>query len=105
MVFEHIGPETWEKSMLCLKRGGRIVTCGATSGPTVSLDIRFLFAKQLSISGCYMGSRSELLKILELVESGRLKPVVDSVFPLKDAVAAQTKMLDRKQFGKIVLVP
>ncbi len=105
LVFEHIGPETWEKSMLCLKRGGRIVTCGATSGPTVSLDIRFLFAKQLSISGCYMGSRSELLKILKLVESGRLKPVVDSVFPLKDAVAAQTKMLDRKQFGKIVLVP
>jgi NADPH:quinone reductase-like Zn-dependent oxidoreductase len=105
LVFEHIGPETWEKSMLCLKRGGRIVTCGATSGPTVSLDIRFLFAKQLSISGCYMGSRSELLKILELIESGRLKPVVDSIFPLKDAVAAQTKMLDRKQFGKIVLVP
>ncbi len=105
LVFEHIGPETWEKSMLCLKRGGRIVTCGATSGPTVSLDIRFLFAKQLSISGCYMGSRSELLKILKLIESCRLKPVVDSVFPLKDAVAAQTKMLERKQFGKIVLVP
>ncbi|KHE93118.1 MAG: zinc-binding dehydrogenase [Candidatus Scalindua rubra] len=105
LVFEHIGPDTWEKSMLCLKRGGRIVTCGATSGQTVSLDIRFLFAKQLSISGCYMGSRSELLKVLRLIESGRLKPVVDSVFPLKDAVAAQTKMLDRKQFGKIVLVP
>lgn len=105
LVFEHIGPETWEKSVLCLKRGGRIVTCGATSGPTVSFDIRFLFAKQLSISGCYMGSRGELLKIMKLVESGRLKPVVDSVFPLKDAVAAQTKMLDRKQFGKIILVP
>lgn len=105
LVFEHIGPETWEKSMLCLKRGGRIVTCGATSGPTVILDIRFLFAQQLSISGCYMGSRSELLKILNLIESGRLKPVVDSVFPLEDAEAAQTKMLDRKQFGKIVLVP
>ncbi|MBT3879815.1 MAG: zinc-binding dehydrogenase [Candidatus Scalindua sp.] len=105
LVFEHIGPETWEKSMLCLKRGGRIVTCGATSGPTVNFDLRFLFAKQLSISGCYMGSRSELLEIRKLMESGRLKPVVDSVFPLKDAVAAQTKMLDRKQFGKIVLVP
>jgi len=105
LVFEHIGPETWEKSMLCLKRGGRIVTCGATSGPSVSFDLRFLFAKQLSISGCYLGSRSELLKIMKLMESGRLKPVVDSVFPLADAVAAQTKMLDRKQFGKIVLVP
>ncbi len=105
LVFEHIGPETWEKNMLCLKRGGRIVTCGATSGPTVSLDLRFVFARQLSISGCYMGSRRELLDILKLIESGRLKPLVDSVFSLKDAVAAQTKMLDRKQFGKIVLVP
>lgn len=105
LVFEHIGPETWEKSMLCLKRGGRIVTCGATSGPTVNFNLRFLFAKQLSVSGCYMGSRGELMKIMELIESGRLRPVVDSVFPLKDAVAAQTKMLDRKQFGKIVLVP
>ncbi len=105
VVFEHIGPETWEKSLLCLKRGGRIVTCGATSGSTVSFDLRFFFAKQLSISGCYMGSRKELLDVLRLIELGRLKPVVDSVFPLKDAVAAQTKMLDRKQFGKIVLVP
>ncbi len=105
VVFEHIGPETWEKSLLCLKRGGRIVTCGATSGPTVSFDLRFLFAKQLSISGCYMGSRKELMDVLRLIESGRLKPVVDSVFPLKDAAAAQTKLLDRKQFGKIVLVP
>lgn len=105
LVFEHIGPETWEKSLLCLKRGGRIVTCGATSGPTVSFDLRFLFAKQLSISGCYMGSRKELMDVLKLIESGKLKPVVDSVFPLADASAAQTKMLDRKQFGKIVLVP
>ncbi len=105
VVFEHIGPETWEKSLLCLKRGGRIVTCGATSGSTVSFDLRFFFAKQLSISGCYMGSRKELLDVLRLIELGRLKPVVDSVFPLKDAAAAQTKMLDRKQFGKIVLVP
>ncbi len=105
VVFEHIGPETWEKSLSCLKRGGRIVTCGATSGPTVSFDLRFLFAKQLSISGCYMGSRKELMDVMRLIESGRLKPVVDSVFPLADASAAQTKMLDRKQFGKIVVVP
>jgi len=105
LVFEHIGPETWEKSLLCLKRGGRLVTCGATSGPTVNFNLRFLFAKQLSISGCYMGSRRELISIMRLIESGRLKPVVDSVFPLADAVAAQTRMLDRKQFGKIVLVP
>ncbi len=105
LVFEHIGPETWEKSLLCLKRGGRLVTCGATSGPTVNFNLRLLFSKQLSISGCYMGSRRELISIMRLIESGRLKPVVDSVFPLVDAVSAQTKLLDRKQFGKIVLVP
>jgi len=105
LVFEHIGPETWEKSLLCLKRGGRLVTCGATSGPTVNFDLRFLFAKQLSVSGCYMGSRRELITIMKLIESGKLKAIVDSVFPLEDAVTAQAKMLDRKQFGKIVLVP
>ncbi|GJQ59109.1 MAG: alcohol dehydrogenase [Candidatus Scalindua sp. AMX11] len=105
VVFEHIGPETFEKSLLCLKRGGRVVTCGATSGPTVNIDLRFFFAKQLSISGCYMGSRKELMEVLRLVESGKLKPVVDSVFQLKEAVEAQTKMIERRQFGKMVLVP
>lgn len=85
--------------------GGRVVTCGATSGPTVNIDLRFFFAKQLSISGCYMGSRKELMEVLRLVESGKLKPVVDSVFQLKEAVEAQTKMIERRQFGKMVLVP
>ena len=105
VVFEHIGPETFEKSLLCLKRGGRVVTCGATSGPVVNIDLRFFFVKQLSISGCYMGSRKELIEVLRLVKSGRLKPVVDSVFQLKDAIEAQKMMIERKQFGKIVLVP
>ncbi|MDR4504404.1 MAG: zinc-binding dehydrogenase [Candidatus Scalindua sp.] len=105
VVFEHIGPETFEKSLLCLKRGGRVVTCGATSGSAVTIDLRSFFVRQLSISGCYMGSRKELMEVLRLVESGKLKPVIDSVFQLKDAVAAQTKMIGRKQFGKMVLVP
>ncbi len=105
VVFEHIGPETFEKSLLCLKRGGRVVTCGATSGPVVNIDLRTFFVKQLSISGCYMGSRKELLEVLRLVESGKLKPVIDSVFPLHEAIEAQTKMIERKQFGKLVLVP
>ena len=85
--------------------GGRVVTCGATSGPVVNIDLRFFFVKQLSISGCYMGSRKELIEVLRLVKSGRLKPVVDSVFQLKDAIEAQKMMIERKQFGKIVLVP
>lgn len=103
LVFEHIGPATWEKSLASLKKGGRMVICGATTGPTASVDIRFLFVKELSLCGCYMGGRRELLDVLRLVEQGRLKPVVDSVFPLKDAAKAQARMLDRKNFGKIVL--
>lgn len=103
LVFEHIGPQTWEKSLASLKKGGRMVTCGATSGPIASIDIRFLFVKELSLFGCYMGARRELLDVLRLVEEGRLRPVIDSVYPLKDAAKAQARMLDRKNFGKIVL--
>lgn len=105
VVFEHIGPETWPKSLASLGRGGRMVTCGATSGPQTTIDIRFLFVKHLSILGSYMGSRHELDTVLGLLEEGKLHPVVDSTFPLKEAAKAQKKMLDRKQFGKIVLVP
>lgn len=103
LIFEHIGPDTWEKNLQCLTKGGRMVVCGATSGPTSTIDIRFLFMKQHAIIGCYLGSKKELLDVLNLVELGRLKPVIDSVFPLKEAPAAQQKMLNRDNFGKIVL--
>lgn len=103
LVFEHIGPDTWEKNLQCLAKGGRMVVCGATSGPQVAVDIRFLFMKQHAIIGCYMGSKKELLDVLDLMESGRLKPVIDSTFPLKDAASAQQKMINRENFGKIVL--
>ena len=103
LIFEHIGPDTWEKNLQCLTKGGRMVVCGATSGPKVTMEIRFLFMKQHSIIGCYMGGKKELLDVLNLVELGKLKPVVDSVFPLNDAASAQQKMLNRGNFGKIVL--
>lgn len=103
LIFEHIGPDTWEKNLQCLAKGGRMVVCGATSGPSTTMDIRFLFMKQHAIIGCYMGSKKELLDVLNLVESGRLKPVVDSVFSLKNVAAAQQRMLNRENFGKIVL--
>jgi NADPH:quinone reductase-like Zn-dependent oxidoreductase len=105
VVFEHIGPETWAKSMASLAKGGRLVTCGATSGPQVTMDLRFLFAKQLSVLGSYMGGRKELAEVLLLAEQGRLKPIVDSTYPLGEARKAQERMLERKQFGKIVLIP
>jgi len=103
LVLEHIGPATWNGSMRCLARGGRLVTCGATTGPKVELDLRFFFTKELSVLGCYMGSRRELDQVVRLVAEGRLKPVVDTVFPLQDAAKAQACMESRKFFGKLVL--
>jgi NADPH:quinone reductase-like Zn-dependent oxidoreductase len=103
VIFEHIGPETWPKNLLCLARLGRMVTCGATSGPQATVDIRYVYSRQLSVIGCFMGGRRELIEVLRLVEAGKLRPIVDRVFPLKEAATAQQYMLDRKNFGKIVL--
>ncbi len=103
LVFEHIGPATWRGSMKCLAKGGRLVTCGATTGPLVELDLRFFFTRELSVVGCYLGGRQELDQVLNLAAEGRLKPVVDTVFPLKDAVKAQATMESRNFFGKLVL--
>ncbi len=105
IVFEHIGPATWEKSLKSLAKGGRLVTCGATTGADVSIDLRYTFMKQHTILGSIMGTRKELLEITNLLGEGHLKPVIDSVFPLKEAAKAQEKMLKRESFGKIILVP
>ena len=103
VVLEHIGPDTFTQSLAAMKKKGRLVTCGVTSGPSVQFDLRFLFVKQFSIMGCYMGGITELKKVVQLVEQGKLKPVVDEIFPLKDAKAAQERMQSRKNFGKIIL--
>jgi NADPH:quinone reductase-like Zn-dependent oxidoreductase len=103
IVFEHVGVATWEDSVSCLAHHGRLVTCGATTGYDVRLDIRHLFAKQITLLGSYMGSKYELIEVLKLVRAGYFRPVVSSVFPLKDAARAQEQMENREQFGKIVL--
>lgn len=103
VVLEHIGPETFQKSLASLKKKGRLVTCGVTSGPTVSFDLRFVFSRQLSILGCYMGGIKELKKVVSLVEKKKIKPVVDKTFPLREAPTALQRMVERKNFGKIVL--
>lgn len=103
VVFDHIGPDTWQKNLQCLCRGGRLVTCGATSGPKVEMDLRYIYSKQLTIHGAYMGSLAELLKVLELAEKGLVKPTLDQVFPLKEAADAHRRMESRQNFGKIVL--
>jgi len=103
VVFEHIGAATWNESVKSLALGGRLVTCGATSGYDAKIDLRFLFTRQLSIIGSYMGSKDELRTVLRLITLGRLKPVVDKVWPLHDAIAAHSYLEKGKQFGKVVL--
>jgi len=105
VVVEHTGAATWAGSLASLARGGRLVTCGATTGYDAAIDIRHLFVKQLSLLGSYMGAQHELLSAVALLERGELRPVVDSVFPLADARAAHEKVASRGLFGKIVLVP
>lgn len=105
VVVEHVGPATWEKSVRSLAKGGRLVTCGATTGPTVSIDLRYLYMRQTTVMGSIMGTRAELLAASKWIGEGRIKAVIDSCLPLQDARAAHERMLDRKLFGKIVLTP
>ncbi len=103
LVVEHVGDATWAKSVRALARGGRLVTCGATTGYRGEIDLRALFAKQLSLLGSYMGTKSELLRAARFFFAGQLNPVVDRTFPLAEAVAAQQRLEESGQFGKIVL--
>jgi NADPH:quinone reductase-like Zn-dependent oxidoreductase len=105
IVVEHVGAATWEESMKCLKPAGTLVTCGATTGPSASFDLRFLYSRQLSLLGSYMGTMGELYDVLGHVFAGRLKPVVDRTFALKDIRAAHDYMEKSQMFGKVVLNP
>lgn len=103
IVVEHVGEATWDRSLRCLAKGGRLVTCGATTGYKSNVDLRFLFVRQLSLLGSYMGSKGELWKAAELFFSGRLNPVIDSCFLLEQAAEAHTRLESSNHFGKIVL--
>jgi len=105
VVFEHTGAATWPGSLVSLKKGGRLVTCGATSGYDARTDLRQVFYRQLSILGSFMGSKAELLAAMKFVESGQIRPVVDRTLPLTEARRAHELMEDRAQFGKLVLMP
>jgi NADPH:quinone reductase-like Zn-dependent oxidoreductase len=105
VVLENVGAGTWKDSIRSLAKGGRLVTCGATSGPIGETDIRIVFWKQISIIGSTMSNRREFNEVMTQLFRGNLKPIVDSVMPLADGAAAQEKLAAGKQFGKIVLVP
>lgn len=103
VVFEHVGTATWEDSLASLAPAGRLVTCGATTGYDAKVDLRFLFSRQLSLLGSYMGTKSELHTVMKLVAAGRFKPIVDRIFPLAEAAAAHAYLESGSQFGKVVL--
>ncbi len=105
IVVEHVGAATWDESVRSLKSGGTLVTCGATTGPNVGVDLRHLFARQLSLLGSYMGTMGELHEVLKHVFAGRLKPVVDRVFPLTEIRAAHEYLEKSQMFGKLVVNP
>ena len=105
IVFEHAGTATWEMSLTSLAVGGRLVTCGATTGYDAKIDLRVLFSRQISLLGSYMGSRAELYAVLKLIGQRKLRAVIDCVLPLSECARGHELLENREQFGKIVLQP
>jgi NADPH:quinone reductase-like Zn-dependent oxidoreductase len=105
VVFEHVGGELFEASVRALARDGRLVTCGATAGNQATLSITQFFMSHQTLLGSFMGTKAELMEVVPYLRTGQLRPVVDRVYPLSEIRAAVQRMLDREQFGKIVLVP
>lgn len=105
VVVDSVGSETWMTSLKCLKVGGRMVSVGATSGEQATIDVRYVFSRQLRILGSYMGSRAELTQVLRFFETGKLKPVIDSKFKLEEAREAHERMEKSEMFGKILIIP
>jgi NADPH:quinone reductase-like Zn-dependent oxidoreductase len=103
VVIEHVGIATWQKSLESLAPAGRLVTCGATTGYDARVDLRFLFSKQWSLLGSFMGTMGELHQVLKFVFRGQLKPIVDRTFPLQEIAAAHRHLENKEQFGKVVL--
>lgn len=105
VVVEHVGQATWAKSVRALAPGGRLVTCGNTTGWDAAIDLRFLFSRQLGLLGSYMGTKAELLQASSLFFAGRLRPLVDAVMPLAEAAAAHRRLEAGEVSGKLVLTP
>jgi NADPH:quinone reductase-like Zn-dependent oxidoreductase len=103
LVIENVGAHTWKQSLRSVAKGGRLVTCGATTGPIGETDIRIVFWNQISIIGSTMANRKEFHEVMRLFFAGRLRAIVDEVAPLAEGAAAQRRLAEGQQFGKIVL--
>jgi NADPH:quinone reductase-like Zn-dependent oxidoreductase len=105
VVVEHVGAATWPKSLESLAPGGRLATCGATTGYNAGIDLRYLFSKQWSLLGSFLGSMGELHQVLKFVFRKQLKPVIDRVYPLAEVRAAHERLENKEQFGKVIVRP
>ena len=105
IVVDNVGKPTWSRSIKLAGIGGRIVTVGNTKGPIAETDIRYLFAKQLSILGSTMGSHAEFTELIKLIDSGSIKPVIDCELPLSEGVRGHEILEEGTMFGKVVLIP
>lgn len=103
VVLDHVGESTFNESVKCLAWGGKLVTCGATSGANVALDLKVIFFKNISVLGSTMGSKADLIRIVELAARGLLRPIVDSVFPMAQLNEALSRLEQRSVFGKVVI--
>ncbi len=103
VVVDSVGAATWDHSLRCLRRGGRLVSCGATSGPQVALDIRRLFWHHWSILGSTMGNAAEYAEIVRRLGQGELRPTIDRVFPLAQTRDAYARLEKGEQLGKVVI--
>lgn len=103
LIVETVGAATWAGDLRAVRKGGRIVMCGATTGRASETDLRTIFWRQISVLGSTMGTLGEFAELLRLLEVGRLKPVVDKVFPLADTSAAHRRLDEQQQLGKVVL--
>jgi len=104
VVVENAGEATWEESLRCLAKGGRLVTCGATTGPRVVTDVRRLFWNQYTLMGSTVGNEAEYREVVRVLETGQLRPIVDRVYPLTDVRVAFERLERAEQFGKVVVL-
>jgi NADPH:quinone reductase-like Zn-dependent oxidoreductase len=105
VVVDYIGAETWVRSLRSARRGGRVLTCGATTGFAPQTDLRQIFFRQIQVLGSTMGSHREFLEVMKCIFRGQLRPVIDRVLPFAEARKGHELIEQRAVFGKIVLTP
>jgi NADPH:quinone reductase-like Zn-dependent oxidoreductase len=105
VVIDYLGADTWERSVRALRRGGRLLTCGATTGFLAETDLRYVWTREIDIRGSNGWERQDLLALVEQVQQGRLKPEIHGVYPLSQARAAVAELEERRALGKVVVVP